>query len=49
MTRIVIIAMNDIKGLIPKFIVNSVAAKAPRKWVENLKSGCEKIRKLNNK
>jgi hypothetical protein len=46
-TRLVIIARNDIRGLIPKFIVNSASAKAPKQWVENLKAGCAKIRKSN--
>lgn len=41
---LIIIAMNDIKGSIPKWLVNRESAKAPKKWVENLKKGMEKIR-----
>jgi len=46
--KLIIIAMNDIKGLIPKWLVNSMAAKAPKRWVENLKSGLEKIKRVKN-
>lgn len=43
-SKLIIVAQNDIKGSIPKFIVNSVAAKAPRQWVENLKEGCKRVK-----
>lgn len=46
---LIIIAMNDIKGSIPKWLVNRESAKAPKKWVENLKKGMEKIRSDNKK
>lgn len=46
---LIIIAMNDIKGSIPKWLVNRESAKAPKKWVENLKKGMEIIRSNNKK
>ncbi len=39
---IYIVSQNDIKGLIPKFIVNMVAAKAPREWMNNLRKASYK-------
>lgn len=32
-TSITIISQNDIKGVVPKAIVNMVSAKAPKQWV----------------
>lgn len=40
-TRMTIINQTDIKGLIPKMIVNMKAAKAPVEWVNGLKKGFE--------
>jgi hypothetical protein len=34
-------SQTDIKGLIPKWIVNMVAAKAPAQWVESLTISCD--------
>jgi len=42
-TKLTLVSQNDIKGLIPKSIVNMVAAKAPKQWVANLKKGCKNI------
>jgi hypothetical protein len=39
-----VITQTDIKGSIPAWIVNSVAQKAPKEWVNNLMKGCEKVR-----
>jgi len=39
-----IMSQTDIKGLIPKWIVNMVAAKAPAQWVDNLLRACGKIK-----
>jgi hypothetical protein len=36
-----IISQNDVKGLIPKMIVNRVASKAPADWVKSLYKGCD--------
>ena len=40
-TRMILVSQNDIKGIIPKSLVNMGAAKAPRQWVQNLIKGCE--------
>jgi hypothetical protein len=40
-----IISQNDIKGLIPKMIVNKFASKAPADWVNNLLKGCAFVQK----
>ena len=32
-----IIACTDIKGFVPKFVVNTIAAKAPAKWIDSLR------------
>jgi hypothetical protein len=37
-----IMSQTDVKGLIPKWIVNMMAAKAPAQWVENLVKSCGK-------
>ncbi|CDW91759.1 UNKNOWN [Stylonychia lemnae] len=39
-TAITIISQNDIKGIVPKAIVNMVSGKAPKQWVQNLVKGC---------
>ena len=36
-----LMSQTDIKGLIPKWIVNMVAAKAPAQWVESLTISCD--------
>lgn len=35
-----IMSQTDVKGLIPKWIVNMMAAKAPAQWVDNLVKSC---------
>jgi steroidogenic acute regulatory protein len=44
-----IISQNDIKGLIPKMIVNRVASKSPADWVKSLYKGCELVISLSMK
>lgn len=44
-TKLTIITQNDIKGLVPKSIVNMAASKAPKQWVTNLITGCEEYLK----
>lgn len=39
-----LMSQTDIKGLIPKWMVNMVAAKAPAQWVENLAKSCNKLK-----
>ena len=39
-TSLTIISQNDIKGIVPKAIVNMAAGKAPKQWVLNLIKGC---------
>ena len=43
-THLGIISQNDIKGNIPAWLVNSVAQKAPKEWINNLIKGCERVR-----
>jgi hypothetical protein len=43
-TFLSIIAQTDIKGSIPKWLVNSVSQKAPKEWVSNLIKGCQLIK-----
>ena len=38
-TQLIIISQNDIKGLIPKYLVNMASGKAPKQWVGNLITG----------
>jgi len=40
-TKMIIISQNDIRGIVPKTIVNMAAGKAPKQWVLNLIKGCE--------
>ena len=35
-TKMTIISKNDIKGIVPKYIVNMVASRAPKSWVNSL-------------
>ena len=39
-----LMSQTDIKGLIPKWIVNMMAAKAPAQWVNNLARSCAKLK-----
>lgn len=45
-TELFMLSCNDIKGLIPKYIVNYAAARAPKDWINSLQSAVDK--KLNN-
>ena len=40
---VMIVSQNDIKGLIPKALVNSVASKAPIEWVNSMNKGCKLV------
>ena len=40
LTTLTIVSQNDIKGLIPKWLVNKVSASAPRSWVKNFSKAC---------
>ncbi len=44
-TELSIIACTDIKGLVPKFLVNMFSAKAPYEWVTLLRESIKKRRK----
>lgn len=35
------LSCNDIKGLIPKYIVNYVAARAPKEWIQALQTAVD--------
>ena len=39
-----LMSQTDIKGLIPKWIVNMMAAKAPSQWVQNLMKSCSNLK-----
>jgi hypothetical protein len=39
-----LMSQTDIRGLIPKWMVNMVAAKAPAQWVDNLVKSCNKLK-----
>ena len=41
--EVFIMSQTDIKGLIPKWIVNMMASKAPAQWVDNLLKSCQKV------
>ena len=41
--NVTIISQNDIKGLIPRALVNSIASKAPVDWVNNMNKGCKLV------
>ncbi|KAL4499682.1 hypothetical protein ABPG72_017222 [Tetrahymena utriculariae] len=43
--HLTIITQSDIKGQIPKYIVNFLAARAPAKWIESMKKGVLDYRK----
>ena len=45
--NVMIVSQNDIKGLIPKVLVNSVASKAPADWVNSMNKGCRMVLGLN--
>ena len=47
-TMIYIISQTDIKGSIPKWIVNSVSQRAPGDWIKNLIKGCNIVSRLKN-
>lgn len=40
-----LVTQTDVKGLIPKWLVNTTAARAPVGWVENLRCACKKYMK----
>lgn len=42
-THLIIINQTDIKGLVPTWIVNMVASKAPITWISKLEKEIEKI------
>ncbi|CAG9332240.1 unnamed protein product [Blepharisma stoltei] len=41
--KVTIITQNDVKGLIPTYLVNKFAAKAPADWCTNMRRGCKLI------
>jgi hypothetical protein len=43
-TLICTVSQTDIGGIIPKTVVNSLAAKAPKDWIMNLKAGLKIIK-----
>ena len=48
-TKLTIISLNDIKGIVPKSIVNMVSGKAPKQWVNNFSKACTDFLKGNFK
>jgi hypothetical protein len=43
-TRLSGITQTDVKGIIPKMIVNRVAQNAPKEWMKNLLNGCKIVK-----
>ena len=43
-TRLSGITQTDVRGMIPKMIVNRVAQNAPKEWMKNLLNGCKIVR-----
>lgn len=39
------LSCNDIKGLLPKYVVNFVAARAPKDWINSLQKSIDKLNK----
>ncbi|KAL4511627.1 hypothetical protein ABPG72_012472 [Tetrahymena utriculariae] len=39
-TSLTIMTQSDVKGIVPKYVVNYMAARAPPKWIESMKKGC---------
>jgi hypothetical protein len=46
-THLIIINQTDIKGLVPTWIVNMVASKAPITWINKLEKGISIYEKEN--
>eukprot|EP00920_Eleutheroschizon_duboscqi_P009862 GHVT01023002.1.p1 GENE.GHVT01023002.1~~GHVT01023002.1.p1 ORF type:complete len:834 (+),score=207.12 GHVT01023002.1:410-2911(+) len=44
-TNLFILAQTDVKGLIPKWVVNTAASRAPMGWVDSLRRACESYMK----
>ena len=42
-SQLIVISQNDIKGLIPRYLVNLASGKAPKQWIANLISGCHTL------
>ena len=38
-SQLIVISQNDIKGLIPKYLVNLASGRAPKQWIANLIDG----------
>jgi hypothetical protein len=43
-TRISGITQTDVRGSIPKMIVNRIAQNAPKEWMKNLLNGCKLVK-----
>lgn len=46
-TRLASITQTDVKGMIPRVIVNKVAQNAPKEWMKSLLKGCEMVKNKN--
>ena len=46
-TKITFVSNNDIKGSIPKLLVNHASAKGPFGWFGNLRKACDQYKKHN--
>jgi hypothetical protein len=44
-TFLKIIACTDVKGFVPKFVVNTIAARAPAKWIDTMRVAIVNARK----
>ncbi|EGR28919.1 start domain protein [Ichthyophthirius multifiliis] len=48
-TQLTIMTQSDVKGVVPKYVVNYMAARQPPKWVESMQKGCQDYRKQYQK
>ena len=40
-TKFILVGQNDIKGNVPKAIVNALSTKAPKTWIKDLFQVCK--------
>ena len=43
-TKVQVCIQTDLKGLIPKMVVNKFAKKAPKKWIESVQKGYAELK-----
>lgn len=43
-TEIFLVSQTDICGNVPRWLINSLAAKAPKQWIENFRRACNELK-----